>query len=346
MEAQRPQQGVVRGEREEVLRVLAGVAAGQHLPALGVPGGAHLAALELLVEDGELPRAVEDLRMVVDAEEARHQAARVARELDHGDRVPRRAAHPEGLPADRRHAVREGDAAGDEVEEAVVEHAQAPAHLLEAAAEPGVVSGLAGEHVLEHAGALPPLLRPAQDGRREPGPVAEDAEGVADREQRRILVAGDVVEEAVERRLPGGVLADPLAPLRDAVVLGRVDVPGAAGAEVERVASARRVRDPAVAAHVEGEGAHADAGLEDDRQQLAGGVEHRVDQAVVAEVRPAVVHVEHRDVDEPRIGRGEVLGTLDADVLEGAAGGVDRVVGAAERVVSGELVLTEEVHRW
>ena len=90
-------------------------------------------------------------------------------------------------------------------------------------------------------------------------------------------------------------------------------------------------------AHVEGEGAHADAGLRGDRQELAGGVEQGVDQAVVAEVRPAVVHVEHGDVDDPRIGGGQILRTLDADVLEGAARGVRRVVGPQNWGLPGSL---------
>ena len=78
--------------------------------------------------------------------------------------------------------------------------------------------------------------------------------------------------------------------------------------------------------------------------QVAGRVEQGMDQAVVAEVRPAMVHVEHGDVDHPRIGGGEVLRPLDAHVLESAAGGVAEMPKAAEVRVAGELVLAEKGH--
>jgi hypothetical protein len=67
-----------------------------------------------------------------------------------------------------------------------------------------------------------------------------------------------------------------------------------------------------------------------------------VDEAVVAEVRPAVVHVEQGDVDDPRIGGREVLRPLDADVLEGAARGVGRMALAAELLASRELMTAEK----
>jgi hypothetical protein len=51
-----------------------------------------------------------------------------------------------------------------------------------------------------------------------------------------------------------------------------------------------------------------------------------MDKAVVAKVRPAVVHVEHGDIDDLGIGGRQILRPFDADVVESAAG---RVGGAA-----------------
>ena len=232
-----------------------------------------------------------------------------------------RAADAERLPADRQRAGREAPGARDQIEEAVVHDAQPAAvgEVVAEAVEPGVPAGFRIEDVLQHAGALAPLFRAAEDRPGETRPLAHHAEGVADGEQRGALVGEDAVEEMEERRLPGGILADALALRRDAVVLVRVDVPRTAGADVEREAAAGGLGDHAAAAHVEGERADADPGLLGDRQELAGVVEQGMDEAVVAEVRPAVVHVEHGDVDDARIGRREVLGALDADAVEVAA---------------------------
>ena len=174
--------------------------------------------------------------------------------------------------------------------------------------------------------------------------MAHHAEGVADGEQSGLGVVDDGVEEPEERRLPGGVLGDPLALRRQAVVGVGVDVPRAAGAGVEGEAAARGLGDLSRAAHVEGERAHPHAGLLGDGEDLAGGVEQGVDDAVVAEVRPAVVHVEHGDVDDPRLGGREVLRPLHADVFKGAAGGVGGMVVAAKLMAARELVSAEKGH--
>src|SRR5436190_1998720 len=69
-----------------------------------------------------------------------------------------------------------------------------------------------------------------------------------------------------------------------------------------------------------------------------------LDETVVAEVRPAVVHVENGDVDDPRVGGRQILRTLDADVFESAAGGIRGPVEAAELMAPGELVTAEKTH--
>jgi hypothetical protein len=58
-----------------------------------------------------------------------------------------------------------------------------------------------------------------------------------------------------------------------------------------------------------------------------------------------MVHVEHGDVDHPRIGGGEVFRPLDADVLERAARGILRTTGISKAADAGaveELVLAEK----
>jgi hypothetical protein len=55
-----------------------------------------------------------------------------------------------------------------------------------------------------------------------------------------------------------------------------------------------------------------------------------------------MVHVEHGDVDHPRIGGGEVFRPLDAYILESAAGGVLEISKAADAGTVEELVLAEK----
>ena len=90
-----------------------------------------------------LAPAVDDLGVVVDAEDPRHQPGRIPRELQHRERVALGAADAERLVADRHAAFGQG-AFGDQVEQAVVDHAQpaAVAQVAREAPEPGVAQGL------------------------------------------------------------------------------------------------------------------------------------------------------------------------------------------------------------
>ncbi len=104
------------------------------------------------------------------------------------------------------------------------------------------------------------------------------------------------VEQAEGRLLPRGVLADALGERRDAVVRARVDVARPARPHVERVPGPRPLRQDPRAAHVEGEDPHLEPRLLERLDRLAARVHDRVDERVVAEVGPAVVHVQ----DAPR----------------------------------------------
>ena len=73
------------------------------------------------------------------------------------------------------------------------------------------------------------------------------------------VVAPDRVEQLEGRPLPRRVLADALRFRAHAVVRARVEVPRAAGAQVEREARTRALRQHARAAHVEREHPHAQA---------------------------------------------------------------------------------------
>ncbi len=345
VEAQGGHDGVVGGHLQALLAVLVGVAARDDLEALLVPLPGDLAAVVLAVQDQALPGAVDDLGVVVDREDARHDAAAVPVPLDHREGVAARPAHAQGLVADGRQAGGQRSPR-NEVVEAIVGDAQprAVGQLVREAPEPGVLSALGGQHVLEDARALAALLGPAQDRGRDARPAAHHAEGVADGQQGRVAVGADGVEQREEGLLPGAVLGDPLAALGDAVVAGGVEVPGTAGAEVEREASSGALGHAARPAHVEGQRPQPQAGLLESAAQVAGRVLHQVHQGVVAQVGPAVVHVEHGHVDLALVRRGQLLGPLDAPVLEDAARRVDRAVRDAELRAVGDLLVAGDRH--
>ena len=110
-----------------------------------------------------------------------------------------------------------------------------------------------GEHVVDDARALAALLRPAQHDIGDAQPPAHHAEGVAHGQQRRVVVGADGVEQREQRRFPAGILGDALRPRRDAVVEARIQMAGAAGADVDRVPPAGRSRNLVSAAHVVGQ---------------------------------------------------------------------------------------------
>ena len=215
---------------------------------------------------------------------------------------PSRPADAERLVADRRRARRERPRRRDEVVEAVVDDAQPPVRR---AARPrscrnqGCCSGLVREHVLEDARALAALLRGrAARARRRPTSGTSRRSCGRRRAARRRGRRGSASNSAKSGASQAGSSRRPCAPSARAVVLMRVDVARAARADVDREAAAGRLGDHAGAPHLEGERADAAGPLRSStRGEVAGGVLDGMDERVVAEVRPAVVHVQDGDVD-------------------------------------------------
>ena len=165
-----------------------------------------------------------------------------------------------------------------------------------------MLAGVPGQHVLEDARALA-LLRAAQHGLRPP-PTSGTARRTCGtrRGARRLGSRADRVEEPERGLLPRRVLADALAPTapsrrsragrcgRGRRCRGRASS-GLRAPRGARPSGARRRRGLGPAAPPP----RARAITSQAR------VEDGVDERVVAEVRPAVVHVEHGDVDRPRV---------------------------------------------
>ncbi len=150
-------------------------------------------------------------------------------------------------------------------------------------------------------------------------------------EERGLRVRADRVEEPERGLLPRRVLEDALGPRRDPVVRARVDVAGAARCRGTACGGLRGPRGghPTGARRTRGLGPCSPASSSApiaSHERVEDGVHERV----VPEVRPAVVHVEHGDVDRPRVLRREVLRPLDAHVLEHPARGARRAVRLAE----------------
>ena len=209
-------------------------------------------------------------------------------------------------------------------------------------AEPGMGGGRRRQHGVDDAGALAALLGSAPHRIGDAQPAAHHAEGVADADQRGVGVGVHGVEEREQRRLPRRRLDDPLAAVA-AVVPPRIDVAGAAGAEVEAAASVGQRRDHEAAPHVAGDDADAQAGGGEGVRHVAGRRPHRHDDRVMADVRPAVVHVEDEHVDAAGLGGRQVPGLVGPDVGEGAA--ADRVAGGrADIGPEGAPVVAVEGH--
>ena len=273
-----------------------------------------------------LPRAVDDLGVVVHREDARHDAGRVAGELEHGDGVARAGRRrPRSRSRWGWRRAGSGRRAGTRSKSrlSTTRSRRRSGSSSAKRRNQGCCRASVREHVLEDAGALAALLRAAQHGLRRARPAAQHAEGVADREQGRgRRRRGSASKSAEERRFPGRVLADALAALghrRRSVAdrCGRVRRcrrrarsarPGASGTMCRCAARRRRGRGCAGPCPTSG------------RQEVAGRVLDGVDQRVVAEVGPAVVHVEDGDVDRLLVGGRQVLRPLDARVAEDAEG--------------------------
>ncbi|MEZ5285908.1 MAG: hypothetical protein R2712_14095 [Vicinamibacterales bacterium] len=130
--------------------------------ALGQPGLVHPAAGALLLQQLQLAPAVDDLGVVVGADDARHLAARLTRHLHHGHRVAGRAVlvafeREDRCPV-RQHARRQ------QVVQPVVEHRKATGaagrERAREAREPGVRAGGVAEDVVHDARALAPFSGP------------------------------------------------------------------------------------------------------------------------------------------------------------------------------------------
>src|SRR5579863_10309762 len=112
--------------------------------------------------------------MMIDTEEPRHHPAAVARQLEHGQRLAGRAAHPERLVADAQRSGGQRPGLFDEVVKPVVEDAQPPVAAAVTVAvagkapEPGMGGGLGGQHVFERPRALAPLFGTRSRGRAMP----------------------------------------------------------------------------------------------------------------------------------------------------------------------------------
>src|SRR3954471_13454084 len=95
-------------------------------------------------------------------------------------------------------------------------------------------------------------------------------------------------------------------------------MPGPTRPEINRVASAGRLRNLNAPPHVVGQDPEPKPGGGEVRLQVADGILHAVDDRVVPKIRPAVVHVEHREVDDLWIRGRKVTVALDARVLASA----------------------------
>ena len=171
-------------------------------------------------------------------------------------------------------------------------------------AEPGVARGVLGEDVLLDARALAALGRGAQHRVRRARPAAHHAEAVAHREQRRLVAGPDAGRRGANSGpSQAGSSSMPCDPSVDAVVVVGVDV-----ARARRCRCRRRSGRPAprgsCAAGAPRRTARGCAGRSPPSTpaQVAGRVLHHVHQRVVAQVRPAVVHVQDGHVDR-RAGR-------------------------------------------
>jgi hypothetical protein len=326
---QRPEERVTRGDVEPAIGGVVAQRFGHRVGALAIPVVRDLAARPLVPQYAQRAGPVDDFRVVVDAEHPRHRAGAVARRLPHRHRLAG-AAIGRDLEAERRHGAGHARARQQVVEPAVEDTdvagvAGLVGDALRQCPEPRMRGRFRRQHGVDDAGALAALLGSAAHRVGDAQPAAHHAEGVADADQRRVGVGLHGIEEREERRFPGRRLDDPLAAVA-AVVECRIDVAGAAGAQVEPAAAIGRRRHDQAAAHVARHGADAQAGGGEPPGQVAGRGPHCHDDGVVADVLPAVVHVEHEHVDRPGLGPGQVARPIRPDVgedtlLDGTTGG-------------------------
>ena len=154
-----------------------------------------------------------------------------------------------------------------------------------------------GQQVVGDAAALAAFLFSPQHDIRDAKPPAHDAEGVTHGKERRLLIGPNRVEQRKQPGLPRGILLDTLGSPRDAVIQSRIEMPRSAGTDVDAMPVVRRRWNLLSATNVVREHADAEIGAAKRRSDVAHDVLDAVPDGVVAQVRPAMVHVEHGDVD-------------------------------------------------
>ena len=241
-------------------------------------------------------------------EDPRHDAAAVARELHHRHAPRPGPATPcVSYPSDTR-APAACDA-GMRSKRRLSTMRQAPAvgQLGREAAEPGMADAVVGEHSSRGG---PRTCRPwpsaRSDGLGYARPAAHHAEGVADAEERGVVVGGDRVEQREERRLPGGFSRTPWRPRRDAVVEARVEVARPAGAHVEANSAPPGASGRArPRAHVEGQHPHREA-----------------DAAAARGCRSQVASSRSRTIESwPRLGKPWFMSSTATSITRSSAAG-------------------------
>src|SRR5207245_11357039 len=88
-----------------------------------------------------------------------------------------------------------------------------------------------------------------------------------------------------------------LGPVGDPVVEPGIEMPRSARADVKREAPIRVGRQHSEAADVERNRAHLHSRFDESVARRLGSFENRVNDGVVADVRPGVIHVQYSDVD-------------------------------------------------
>src|SRR5438132_8967783 len=144
-------------------------------------------------------------------------------------------------------------------------------------------------------------------------PAAQQAEGMADADQRGVVVLGDRIEKAKQRSFPRRIVADSLTRLREAVVGAGIEMSRTARGEIKLEATARFRKEHA-AAHVVRQHAHFHSRLHQRIAPSLSGLQDRVNYGIVTDIGPRVVHVQDGNVDAVGV-RGR-LGIVDAGVLE------------------------------
>ena len=261
-----PEERVLRGQAAFALEVGEEIAHRHH--ALAVPRLRHFAVRALLFEHGHDVLAVDDLGMVIDAENARH-AVGAAREFEHRHAVARFVFARD----DRGRGV-----LGDQIEEAVVDDAEVAAVGQTASRSRRTTDARRLRCVSTFSGI--PLLFSARNS----GRAAPDQRHIRPKLWQTPRSAADgCAAMSSKRRNSGasqaGFSAMPWLSSRHAVVHARIEMAGTAGADVEPEAAVRRLRDLQRAAHVVRQHAHLRARGDERARDAARRIRARRERA-------------------------------------------------------------------